>query len=97
MKLYSNKKISFKLPADDCLKDKKERREETDAISLELITEIISVSMLIFWEFLHADKSTKTIDLKGIQEAKIDLREPADSELILDIITNLQKVRFLFS
>ncbi|CAA2968220.1 Hypothetical predicted protein [Olea europaea subsp. europaea] len=76
---------------DDCLKDKKERREETDAISLELITEIISVSMLIFWEFLHADKSTKTIDLKGIQEAKIDLREPADSELILDIITNLQK------
>ncbi|CAI9756200.1 unnamed protein product [Fraxinus pennsylvanica] len=76
---------------DDCLKDKKEKREETDAISLELLTEIIRGSMLIFWEFLHADKSTKTIVLKDVRRAKIDLQEPADSELIMDIITNLQK------
>ncbi|KAL2546759.1 uncharacterized protein Fot_15992 [Forsythia ovata] len=75
---------------DDCL-DKKERREETDAISLELLAEIIKGSMVIFWEFLHADKSTKTVFLKGVQGAKIDLQEPTNSELMMDIITNLQK------
>ncbi|KAL2519380.1 Protein of unknown function (DUF1666) [Abeliophyllum distichum] len=75
---------------DDCL-DKKERIEETDAISLELLAEIIKGSMVIFWEFLHADKSMKTVFLKGVQGAKIDLQEPTNSELMMDIITNLQK------
>ncbi|XP_022863944.1 uncharacterized protein LOC111383973 [Olea europaea var. sylvestris] len=76
---------------DDCLKDKKERREETDGISLKLLTEIIRGSMLNFWEFLYADKNTNTAVSKGVQGAKIDYQEPADSELMMDIITNLQK------
>ncbi|CAA3033371.1 peptidyl-prolyl cis-trans isomerase A-like [Olea europaea subsp. europaea] len=48
-------------------------------------------------EFLYADKNTNTVVSKGVQGAKIDYQEPTDSELTMDIVTNLQKVRFTFS
>ncbi|KAI3452840.1 hypothetical protein Pfo_009503 [Paulownia fortunei] len=76
---------------DDCLKAKKEQREETDAISLELLVEFIRESMLIFREFLFADKRATNVVLKGIQGTKVDLQNPENSELLVDIISNLQK------
>ncbi|CAA2965458.1 Hypothetical predicted protein [Olea europaea subsp. europaea] len=36
-------------------------------------------------------------DHLGVQGAKIDYQEPADSKLRMDIVTNLQKIRFTFS
>ncbi|KAL0296901.1 UNVERIFIED_CONTAM: 60S ribosomal protein L34 [Sesamum radiatum] len=75
----------------DCLKAKKERREETDAISLDQLVEIIWESMLIFREFLSADKRSTNVVLKGIQGTKVDVQDTANLELLVDIITNLQK------
>ncbi|KAK4399795.1 60S ribosomal protein L34 [Sesamum angolense] len=76
---------------DDCLKASKDRREETDAISLDQLVEIIWESMLIFREFLSADKRSTNVVLKGIQGTKVDVQDTANSELLVDIITNLQK------
>ncbi|KAH6822414.1 hypothetical protein C2S53_007741 [Perilla frutescens var. hirtella] len=41
---------------DDCLKTNKERREERDAISLEMLVETIRESILIFQDFVFADR-----------------------------------------
>ncbi|KAL3824124.1 hypothetical protein ACJIZ3_020153 [Penstemon smallii] len=76
---------------DDCLKDKKERREEKDAMSLASLVEIIRESMLILNEFLRADKSATNVVLNGILGTKIDRQDTANSELLADIITTLQK------
>ncbi|KAK4479807.1 hypothetical protein RD792_015345 [Penstemon davidsonii] len=76
---------------NDCLKDKKERREEKDAISLDSLVEIVRESMLILKEFLRADKSATNVVLKGILGTKIDRQDTANSELLVNIITTLQK------
>ncbi|KAL8052506.1 hypothetical protein ABFX02_05G009300 [Erythranthe guttata] len=70
---------------DDCSKAKKEIKEETDAISLKQLVEMIKESMLIFREFIFADKkATRNAVLKGIQE-------PQNSELLVDVVSKLQK------
>ncbi|KAI3467349.1 hypothetical protein Pfo_024012 [Paulownia fortunei] len=77
---------------DDCLKDKKERRQETDTFLLEMLAQIIRESMLIFWEFLGADRSAAAnVVLTGIQGTKIDLQDTIYSVLLVDIITNLHR------
>lgn len=68
---------------DDC---KKEGKEERDAISLRVLVETIRESMLILREFVRADKAN--IVLKGIQE-------PGNSQLAVEIVSNLHKVLFI--
>lgn len=68
------------------IKDDKERRKETDAITLEMLVEFIKESMLIFHEFVVADKKATNAGL-----TKVDLQESGSSELLLDVVSSLQK------
>ncbi|XP_075524329.1 uncharacterized protein LOC142556733 [Primulina tabacum] len=77
--------LQVPLIRDDCVKDKKERGEEQDSISVEFLVRIIKESMLIFRDFLHSDKSSKD------HGAKVDTKEPKNMALLADIITTLQK------
>ncbi|XP_073300989.1 uncharacterized protein [Primulina huaijiensis] len=76
--------LQVPLIRDDCVKDKKERGEEQDSISVEFLVRIIKESMLIFRDFLRSDKSSKD------HGAKVDTKEPTMA-LLADIITTLQK------
>ncbi|GER44614.1 hypothetical protein STAS_21514 [Striga asiatica] len=76
---------------DDCLKANKETRDEMDVISLEKLSEIIRESMLIFREFVLADKSSTNVVLKGIQGTKLDPTHSPNAELLVETISNLQK------
>ncbi|KAM7487431.1 hypothetical protein LguiB_024915 [Lonicera macranthoides] len=71
---------------DDCLKDKKGRKEDEEdyAISIALLADISEESMRVFWEFIRADKDATNTSLNGLQDS-------ADSELLMDIKTSLQK------
>lgn len=71
---------------DDCVKTKKERREETDAITLEMLVEMIRESMVIFHEFVVADKKATNGGL-----TKVDVEECGRSELLLEVVSSLQK------
>ncbi|KAL8550309.1 hypothetical protein ACS0TY_008944 [Phlomoides rotata] len=82
---YVRSLLQVPIIRDDCLMIKKERREESDAVSLEMLVEIIRQSMLIFREFLFADKKSTNV------ASKIDLQDLGNSELLSDIISNLQK------
>lgn len=84
-----DRNISLALFLDDCLKIKKEREEKSDAVSLEMLVEIIRESMLLFREFLFGDKKSTNV------ATKIDLQDLGNSELLSGVISNLQKVRFL--
>ncbi|KAA8532978.1 hypothetical protein F0562_032905 [Nyssa sinensis] len=87
-------RVPLQVPAikDDCMKDKKESRVEgKDVISIAMLTEIIEASMHVFWEFLRLDKDEANAIVKGLQGTHVDLQNPSDSELLMDIKTTLQK------
>lgn len=74
------------------MKDKKGRKEDGEdyTISIALLADIIEELMRVFWEFIRPDKDAANTSLNGLQDS-------ADSELLMDIKTSLQKVRFLTS
>ncbi|KAF8390210.1 hypothetical protein HHK36_024732 [Tetracentron sinense] len=79
---------------DDYFRDKKKGRRKVagkDAITSEMLIEMIEDSIRIFWRFLRADKDATTAILKGHGGNPVELQDPADSELLMDIRTNLQK------
>ncbi|KAL3636241.1 hypothetical protein CASFOL_020788 [Castilleja foliolosa] len=76
---------------NDCLKANKEIREERDGISLECLVGIIRESMMIFRDFVFSDKKATNVVVNGIHGTKIDLQESQNSELLVDIVSNLQK------
>lgn len=81
---------AIKTIADDNLKDKKGRRGDGEGtITSSMLTEIIHKSMRVFWEFLRADKDEAYVTLKGPE-----LQDSIDSELLIEIRTDFQKVCF---
>ena len=54
-----------------------------------MLIEAIERSMRAFWDFLRADK-----DVNSLRRNRVDLQNPADVELLMDIQTDLQKVCF---
>ncbi|KAK0574689.1 hypothetical protein LWI29_027389 [Acer saccharum] len=73
---------------DDNFKDKKERRrDENDAITSPMLTEIIEESTRVFWEFLRGDK----VGTNDVNSRNPELQDSIDSELLTDIRTDFQK------
>ncbi|XP_057981198.1 uncharacterized protein LOC131166627 isoform X2 [Malania oleifera] len=56
------------------------------AITSDMLVEIMEESIRIFWRFVRADKNTS-----NVSPNKVELQDPKDSELLMDIISNLQK------
>ncbi|XP_077213834.1 uncharacterized protein LOC143848720 [Tasmannia lanceolata] len=77
----------------DCLKNKMEgtRRDDDHAISIKMLEHLMQESMMIFWEFIKADKDEKAVILKGFLGTQPELQDPADSELFMNIQAILQK------
>ncbi|XP_021299890.1 uncharacterized protein LOC110428385 [Herrania umbratica] len=64
---------------------------EEDAVSSEMLTDIIEESMQVFWEFLRADKDEANATSKTPQQARVAPHDPTDFELLMDVRTDLQK------
>ncbi|XP_059648844.1 uncharacterized protein LOC132294856 [Cornus florida] len=77
---------------DDSLKDRKESRaEEKYAILIAMLEDIVEESMRIFWEFLRTDKDQANVMLTGTQKTHVELQNPSDLELLVDVKASLQK------
>ncbi|PIA62678.1 hypothetical protein AQUCO_00200591v1 [Aquilegia coerulea] len=72
-------------------KDKEGRKRRKDAITCSMLLEIVEESMRIFWKFVRADKHDGNIILKGLSVPQVKSIDPADTELLMDVQTNLQK------
>jgi len=83
------------LDAEDSAKDKRKfgkREEEKDAISSDMLVEILEESIRTIWRFIRADKDASSLTLKGVKESQVQLQDPSNSELLVEIRTDLQKV-----
>ena len=76
--------------AEDNAKDRKKgmkRRERGDyAITSDMLVEILEECIRIFWRFVRADKDSSK------RERHVDLQDPADHNLLMEVRSNLQKV-----
>ncbi|KAK7400920.1 hypothetical protein VNO78_12229 [Psophocarpus tetragonolobus] len=76
---------------DDNTKDKKIiKLGEEYAIDSERLEQIIKECMRVFWEFVKADKDYGNV-IKNSHYIGIDLKDPAISDLLGDVRTQLQK------
>jgi hypothetical protein len=57
-----------------------------------MLIEDLEGSMRTIWKFIHADKDTMIP--MGRKEAQVELQNPADSVLLMELRTDLQKVSF---
>lgn len=57
-----------------------------------MLTEIIEESVRMFWEFLHTDKDESNVILRGHQQSRFNIQDFVDSELLMDIRNDFQKV-----
>ncbi|KAK8686809.1 hypothetical protein V6N13_125826 [Hibiscus sabdariffa] len=71
---------------DDCSKNKLE-----DAVSDEMLTDIIEESMHVLWEFIRADKDDSSVISKTPPLAQVAPHDPIDLELLMDVRADLQK------
>ncbi|CBI22220.3 unnamed protein product, partial [Vitis vinifera] len=75
---------------EDSLKEQKRARRkgpDNDTITSDMLVEIMEESIRIFWRFVRADK----LESKGRKGTHVELQNPEESQLFIEIRTSLQK------
>lgn len=83
------------MDAEDNAKDKRKFRKregDKDAITSDMLVEILEESIRTIWRFIRADKDASSLALKSLRENQVELQDPSDSGLLVEIQTDLQKV-----
>lgn len=70
-------------------KRKEKVGKDDGAITIDMLIEDLEGSMRTIWKFIHADKDTMIP--MGRKEAQVELQNPADSVLLMELRTDLQK------
>ncbi|XVE83784.1 hypothetical protein DITRI_Ditri16bG0114500 [Diplodiscus trichospermus] len=79
---------------EDSMKDKRKARRkgrDDDAITSDMLVEIMEESIRIFWQFVRADKDANVLIHKTRKCTQVEPLEPDDPELLAEVQTNLQK------
>ncbi|CAJ1828983.1 unnamed protein product [Sphenostylis stenocarpa] len=79
---------------EDNAKEKRKfskRESDKDAITSDMLVEILEESIRTIWRFIRADKDASGLALKGPRENRVELQDPSNSELLDEIRTDLQK------
>ena len=79
---------------EDNAKDKRKLRKreaEKDAITSDMLVEILEESIRTIWRLIRADKDASSLALKGQRENQVELQDPSDSQILVEIRTDLQK------
>ncbi|PPR93570.1 hypothetical protein GOBAR_AA27102 [Gossypium barbadense] len=80
----------------DSLKDKRKGRrkgrdEDDNAITADVLVEIMEEAIRIFWRFLRADKDANIVNRKMRKGAQVEPTEPDELQLLATVQTSLQK------
>ncbi|KAK9039487.1 hypothetical protein V6N11_014687 [Hibiscus sabdariffa] len=82
---------------EDSMKDKRKGRrkgrdnDDDDAITSDMLVEIMEESIRIFWRFIRADKDANVVIKNSRKGTQVEPLEPADLELLAEVQTSLQK------
>lgn len=102
MHLFTNKSLGWTQAwlnfAEDSKEQKKARKRdgESGVITSDMILEMLEESIRTIWRFIRADKYTHNLLPKSRRGMEIELQDPADSELLVKVQTELQTVLILF-
>ncbi|GLU01911.1 hypothetical protein SLE2022_191920 [Rubroshorea leprosula] len=70
---------------------RKGKGKEDDAITGDMLVEIMEASIRIFWRFVRADKDANAVFQKSRKGTQVEPLEPNDLELLSEVQTSLQK------
>ncbi|XP_027188083.1 uncharacterized protein [Cicer arietinum] len=72
---------------------KKFRKREVDnyAITSDMLVEILEESIRTIWRFIRADKDASNLTNKSLKEHQVELQDPVDSQILVEIRMDLQK------
>ncbi|XVF16612.1 hypothetical protein REPUB_Repub10bG0047000 [Reevesia pubescens] len=79
---------------EDNMKNKRKARRkgrDDDAITSDMLVEIMEESIRIFWRFVRADKDANIVIQKARKGTQVEPLEPDDLELLAEVQTSLQK------
>ena len=87
---------------EDKTRDRRKARQlrdhENEAITNDMLVEILQESIRVISQFIRADKvHNPTATLKRPKKFQVELQDPTDMQLLTEIQVDLQKVRFCFS
>lgn len=71
---------------------RKGRDEDDNAITADMLVEIMEEAIRIFWRFLRADKDTNIVIRKMRKGGQVEPTEPDELQLLATVQTSLQKV-----
>ncbi|KAK7316355.1 hypothetical protein VNO77_35331 [Canavalia gladiata] len=80
---------------EDSTKEEKKlktRDEDKDEITSDMLIEILEESIRTMWRFIRTDKDASSLTHKGPRETQVQLQDPADSEFLMEIQAELQKL-----
>ncbi|WRX20463.1 Protein of unknown function DUF1666 - like 4 [Theobroma cacao] len=75
------------------MKDKRKARRkgrDDDAITSDMLVEIMEESIRIFWRFVRADKVANIVIPQSRKGTQVEPLDPADLELLVEVQTSLQ-------
>ncbi|KAK8947631.1 hypothetical protein KSP40_PGU016411 [Platanthera guangdongensis] len=75
----------------DFLKENMENRESENAVTGEMLEDIMEEAIDIFWEFVKAEKHETPLLLKILIKNNVEVQEPSDYLLMEEIQSDLQK------
>ncbi|EOY03449.1 60S ribosomal protein L34, putative [Theobroma cacao] len=78
---------------EDSMKDKRKARRkgrDDDAITSDMLVEIMEESIRIFWRFVRADKVANIVIPQSRKGTQVEPLDPADLELLVEVQTSLQ-------
>jgi len=75
-------------------KRKGRRGRDDGAITVDMLIEILEESIRMIWQFIRADKDVSTMIPTCRRDTRVELQDPADSVLLLEVRADLQKVSF---
>ncbi|CAK9178946.1 unnamed protein product [Ilex paraguariensis] len=86
--------LQIPLIREDSSKDKRKAKMKEKgeyAITSDMLVEIMEESIRIFWRFVRADKDCTNVISKDRRGTPVELQDPEDSKLLLEVRRNLQK------
>ncbi|KAK8934750.1 hypothetical protein KSP39_PZI015125 [Platanthera zijinensis] len=76
---------------EDFLKENFENRESENAVTGEMLEDVMEKAIDIFWEFVKAEKHETPLLLKILIKNNVEVQEPSDYLLMEEIQSDLQK------
>ncbi|KAJ0988308.1 hypothetical protein J5N97_006664 [Dioscorea zingiberensis] len=77
--------LQVPLIKEDCMKEKMEElKKGNNAITGEMLEEILEETINVLWDFIKSDKDETPVILRGLLRTQVELQDPSDFKIMVD-------------